>query len=110
MRRVRHLTQQQLASASGLGQPYISELETGRKRRPSGDALRGISRALGLSATEAEAFIAACEQSHASNAPPSPLVVDEQERRLHAVLMHVARGFDDFRDAMRQAAAELRAA
>jgi transcriptional regulator with XRE-family HTH domain len=48
-------TQQQLASASGLGQRSVSNLEQGRNK-PTWDSVIALARALGVSC---EAFMAA---------------------------------------------------
>jgi len=45
------MTQSELASATGLAQGYVSDLESGR-RNPSGEALDRITQALGLGGTE----------------------------------------------------------
>jgi len=43
------LTQTALADAAGLSKTYLSELESGAGRRPSGDVLLRIADALGVS-------------------------------------------------------------
>lgn len=48
LRKFRGLTQDELASATGLSRPYITEIETGRKEG-SIRALKSIANALGVS-------------------------------------------------------------
>lgn len=45
-RESRHLTQAELAKASGVTQQAISNIETGKRKRPSGDTLYKLARAL----------------------------------------------------------------
>ncbi len=45
----KRLTQTALADAAGLSKTYLSELESGAGRRPSGDVLLRIADALGVS-------------------------------------------------------------
>jgi DNA-binding XRE family transcriptional regulator len=47
----RGLTQKQLAQAAGISTPYLSQIESG-KRRGSAEVLAGIAKALGLSLDE----------------------------------------------------------
>lgn len=46
------MTQAQLAMRSGLSQPYINELETGKKSNPSIAVLIKLARAMGTSIEE----------------------------------------------------------
>ncbi len=50
-RTYRGMTQAALAAAAGIGQPFLSQLENGR-RSPSVAAAKGIARALGLDIEE----------------------------------------------------------
>ena len=51
LRRDRDLTQEQLGRRAGLGQAYISQLESGSRANPSAVIVKRLARALGVPVT-----------------------------------------------------------
>lgn len=51
-RRIKNLTQKELAKKTSLSQSYINELENGKKKNPSTEVLCNIAKALGVTVSE----------------------------------------------------------
>lgn len=75
----KHLTQADLAKVAGISPAYLSELESGAGKRPSGRVLLGLSEALGV--TIADLLARDIGPSKQDRLPPG-LAEFASERRL----------------------------
>ncbi|MGI9254515.1 MAG: helix-turn-helix domain-containing protein, partial [Thermomicrobiales bacterium] len=73
LRRAANLTQEDLASASGVSPRTISELERGARRAPQAGSAEMLASALGLSGADREAFFAGIRQ-HRTPPGPKPVI------------------------------------
>ena len=79
LRRLRVLTQKELAEAALVPVTTISELERGISRRPHPDTIRKLAGALGLAGAELAAFYAAARApATLGQSDPAALIMDRQ--------------------------------
>lgn len=87
LRRLRHLTQADLAARSGVSQRAIRSLESDRTHRPHPATLRALGRALGLSEVQAmtfaRTFVAPAVADMSEVLGVSPLLLQDQLQGLH---------------------------
>lgn len=87
LRRIRHLTQADLAARSGVSPRTIRALESGQSQRPHPATLRALGRGLGLSAVQAmkfaRTFVAPVVSDMSEVLGVSPLTLQEQLHGLH---------------------------
>jgi predicted ATPase/DNA-binding XRE family transcriptional regulator len=80
LRRLREtagLTQEELASRSGLSAKAISRLERGERKRPYAHTIRSLADALELSKEERATLLAVVARRNKATMPPAPIPVPE---------------------------------
>ena len=77
LRETAGLTQEELASRSGLSAKAISRLERGERKRPYPHTIRSLADALELSKDERSALLAVVARRSKATTPPAPTPVPE---------------------------------